>query len=73
MNRYLLIVWEDNRPALRGPYPADKNRVKAAARFRSAYPDDHGLYRLDVKLTAKGNVVAHVDTFSGRETHPEEE
>lgn len=58
--RYLLVVWGDVDPFLKGPYETDAERVRVAREMRAS-SDEDGLFRLDVR----GSV--SVDAFLGTE------
>lgn len=62
MKPYLLIVWNDIEPEIKGPFADEDERVNFAKGFRETDPEkDHGLYKVD----ASGRV--EIDTFSGDE------
>jgi hypothetical protein len=62
MKLYLLQIWGDIEPVLRGPYKTEALRDKAAKRYRKADPEkNNGLFPLDVP----GNKRPTVHTYSG--------
>lgn len=44
---YVLIVYGDVEPALRGPFPGPGHRDDMAKLYKRHYGDEHGIYRLD--------------------------
>lgn len=58
---FLLVVFGDVDPVMRGPFKTAKARDGAAFKHRHAHGSDDGLYR----LTSRGKVV--VTPFSGGE------
>ena len=57
---YLLFVWGNVEPELRGPYATDEERLEAARAIADApQGNEHGIFRLD----ATGSV--EVTSFSG--------
>lgn len=71
LSLYLMIVWADTEPEIRGPFPTDEARLEAARKHRAEEDTSekrNGLYRLD---TAPGGPTA--EPFYGWEMSPEEE
>jgi len=72
MSLFLLIIWGDTEPEIRGPFPTDEARLEAARKHRAeedTCEKRNGLYRLDT--TADGTPTA--EPFYGWEMNPEEE
>jgi hypothetical protein len=66
-DKYLIFVWGDVEPSLRGPYKTDGSRLTAARSLRRNEGDENGLYRLDVQVTKAGKAKVRIDSFSGGE------
>jgi hypothetical protein len=60
---YLLVVYGDVYPVLRGPYKTSASRDRAAKRHRRAHGNDDGLFRLDRDRSGSPQVSA----FGGAE------
>lgn len=62
MKYYLLHIWGDVEPIVKGPYKTDTLRLRAAKRVRHADPDlRDGLYRINIDKTLT------VEPFGGAE------
>jgi hypothetical protein len=48
MRAYLLILWGDCEPEMRGPFATPDQRDTVAAEVRREYGTGHGLFRIDV-------------------------
>ena len=60
MKRYILFVWGDVEPELRGPYASDLTRLHAARKLRKNDPTGrHGIYGLDVRPGGKPYVFVY--------------
>lgn len=71
VNHYLVIVFGDVDPYLRGPYKTDATRLAAARRHRKEEDGDlnDGMYRLDIDAQGRPTIGA----FSGGELDVEDE
>jgi hypothetical protein len=67
-HHYLVVIWGDVEPQLRGPFKSDSTRLAAARKYRRDEGDDDGLYRLDID--AKGR--PQIGVFTGSELDVEE-
>jgi len=53
MKFYLIVVYDDVTPEIKGAYTSEAARDRAAKRFRMEDPEGHnGLFPLDVPLSA---------------------
>jgi hypothetical protein len=50
MKAYLLILWGDCEPEMRGPFATPDQRDTIAREVRREYGAGHGLFRIDVGL-----------------------
>jgi hypothetical protein len=48
MKAYLLILWGDCEPEMRGPFATPDQRDTVARETRREYGTGHGLFRIDV-------------------------
>lgn len=48
MKAYLLILWGDCEPEMRGPFATPDQRDTVAREIRHEYGTGHGLFRIDV-------------------------
>jgi hypothetical protein len=48
MKAYLLILWGDCEPEMRGPFATPDQRDTVARELRREYGTGHGLFRIDV-------------------------
>jgi hypothetical protein len=48
MKAYLLILWGDCEPEMRGPFATPDQRDTVAREVRHEYGTGHGLFRIDV-------------------------
>lgn len=72
---YLLIVWFDVEPQLRGPYKTEKHRLAAARRFRRREDEgnEHGIFKITTRsILAHHDLRLSVDFFRGMDLDPEE-
>lgn len=53
---YLVVVWGDVEPSLRGPFARDATRLAAARKFRREEGADDGLYRLDIDARGRPTI-----------------
>lgn len=47
MKYYVLFIYEDVEPQLRGPYASRRLRDEAAKKLRATEGEDHGIYKLE--------------------------
>lgn len=47
--KYLVFVWGDLEPEMKGPFGTDEARDVEAKRLREEEGDQHGIYPLDIK------------------------
>jgi hypothetical protein len=50
MKAYLLILWGDCEPEMRGPFATPDQRDTVAREVRREYGTGHGLFRIDVRI-----------------------
>ena len=50
MKAYLLILWGDCEPEMRGPFATPDQRDTVAREVRHEYGMGHGLFRIDVGI-----------------------
>ena len=68
MDKFIILIWNDVEPPLRGPYASERGRIRAARRHRTVDPEGKdGLFRLNVGRSHRTTKV-QVASFSGRET-----
>ena len=60
---YLLVLWGDIEPELRGPFPTEEERDAAALELRAAWGRDHGLYPMSVDKEGRPVVGAYCGGF----------
>lgn len=64
MKYYILLVWEDIEPQIRGPYKDAANRDLYAKRLRhKCGAEEHGVFALDVNRNGKPKVSAYSQAF----------
>lgn len=64
MKHYLLIVWGDVDPELKGPYKNASERDQAAKDHRASDDDtEDGLYRVDVNSSGKPKISSYPGFF----------
>jgi len=69
---FLLIVFGDVQPELRGPYQSDLERVAVARRHRERFGDRDGLFRINAHpLAGKPEERLRAFPFGGAELGPE--
>ena len=66
LDYYLILMWRDVEPSLRGPFLDDSTRTDEARKIRKEDGDERGLYRLNVPKGVKPDV----DSFTGGEIEP---
>lgn len=64
---FLLVIWGDVQPEIKGPYASDIERVALARKHRARSGDRDGLFRLDVAALAKPGKRVHVSSFGNSE------
>lgn len=64
---FLLIIWGDRQPEIKGPYASDVERVAIARRHWARSGDRDGLFRLNVHPLAKPGDRVDVRPFAGGE------
>ena len=64
---FLLVIWGDVSPEIKGPYQSDIERVALARKHRARSGERDGLFRLDVAPLAKPGRRIHVSAFAGAE------
>jgi hypothetical protein len=67
---FLLVIWGDCQPEIKGPYASDVERLALARRHRVRSGDRDGLFRLDVHPFAKPGECVDVRPFAGGELEP---
>lgn len=61
MYYYLVFVYDDIDPEIRGPYLTKKTRDDVAVALRKKFGKDHGIYPLDIDGPGKPSI----ETYSG--------
>jgi hypothetical protein len=72
MKAYLLILWGDCEPDMRGPFATADQRDTIAREVRREYGTGHGLFRIDVGVdgTYEASVFRGAESEGGsRDTH----
>lgn len=67
---YLLLIYADVEPEVRGPYKTDDARRRAARAHRVRRQDRDGLFRLNIDPDAPRGQRVDVAPFSGGELDP---
>jgi len=68
VDKFIILIWNDVEPTLRGPYVSERGRIRAARRHRTVDPEGKdSLFRLNVGRSHRGKKV-EVECFSRRET-----
>lgn len=64
---YLLFVWGDIEPELKGPFSSVTKRNKAARQFRKKEGREHGIFMLGIEPSGKPWVGGYSGAFFGDE------
>ena len=64
---FLLIIWGDLSPEVKGPYKTEAARLRAARLHKVQRGDRDGLFRLYVNPEGKRGERVFVDSFTGHE------
>lgn len=48
MSYWLIFVWSDVEPEIRGPFDTEETRDQAAKELRREEGEDHGIFMLDI-------------------------
>lgn len=64
---FLLVIWGDCQPEVRGPYASDSVRLAVARKHWKRNGDRDGLYRLNLRPLAKPGLQLEVGAFGGAE------
>jgi hypothetical protein len=64
---FLLVIWGDCQPEVKGPYASDVERVAMARKHRARSGDRDGLFRLNLRPFAKPGSRVEVGPFGGSE------
>ncbi len=54
--RYLVVVYGDVEPRLRGPFKTDATRLAAARKHRREEGNEDGLFRLDIDAKGRPSI-----------------
>lgn len=63
MKYYLLIIYGDVEPALRGPYKFAEGRDRAAKRHRAINGEEDGLYKMNVHRDGRPEAIPYTGGF----------
>ncbi|MFW5958310.1 MAG: hypothetical protein ACOCQ0_04055 [Desulfosalsimonas sp.] len=59
---YLLIIWDDIEPEIKGPFKTEEERYNTAREIRAADPDKrHGLYKITAVEIEEASTFAGLD------------
>jgi len=67
VKRYLVIVWNDIEPELRGPYRSEAKRLEAAQSLHRKEGEEHCIFALDIEKN-KPTVWAFASSVMGNES-----
>jgi len=58
---YLVFVWSDVEPEIKGPFANEGARTRAARKLRRESGEEHGIYPLDIV-----DGIPEIGSYSGR-------
>lgn len=73
MSYYIVFVYDDIDPEIRGPFPSKEMRDDAATMLRKDFGKDHGIYPLDIDNHGKPTIETYTGPDSGDPEDPWEE
>lgn len=67
MNYYVVVVWNDIEPELRGPFKTEEEQDKYARALKTEHGNDHGIFPLNVDDRGEPDIGAYAAGFFMRE------
>ena len=62
-SRYLIFVWGDVEPSLKGPFVTNGERNRKAKELRRKEGKEHGIFTLDINKNCKPSVGGYSGAF----------